>query len=205
MKNQIIFVLTAASATGKTSCAKLVCERGSHLSLSISYTTRPIRPGEIEGVDKFFISKEQFSNIKKKQGFVEESEMYGHQYGHTNEKLEEVAGKDNDLIMILDYQGLCQVKKWFENVVCIFLLPPSMDELQNRIHKRPEAPGVCIDSKMRSAKKEMRDYDQYDYTVFNDDLETCVEDILAIVKSERLRTENQKNREKNRLNLLFKG
>ena len=204
MQNQLIFVLTAASATGKSSCAKEVCKKDKDLVLSISHSTRPMRPGEIEGVDKFFITEVEFSQMQEAGEFIESTEIFGHRCGHTKEKLKEVAGKSNDLIMILDYQGMCQVKAQFENTVSIFLLPPSMDAIYERIHKRPEASGVDIESRIISAKKEMLDYSHYDYVVINDDLNTCVDEMLTIVRAERLKTKIQSSKEKKRLNSLMK-
>lgn len=205
MRNQLIFILTAASATGKTSCAKQACERDDKLVLSISHSTRPMRPGEKEGVDKFFITEREFREIDAAEGFVEKTEIFGHHCGHTKEKLESVAGQDNDLIMILDYRGMLQVKSQFENTVSIFLLPPSMDAIRQRIHKRPEAEGVDIESRIRSAKQEMIDYCHYDYLLINDDLDCCVDQLLAIVRAERLKTKIQAGKEKNRLESLVGG
>ena len=196
MDNQLIFVITAASATGKTSCAKQACAKGKNLVLSISHSTRPMRPGEKDGVDKYFIQDSEFEAMDKSGDFVEQTRIFGHRCGHTKAKLHELAGQDNDLIMILDYQGMLQIKQQYENTVSIFLLPPDTQAIAERIDKRPEADGVDIDARIRSAKREMQDYKHYDYTVINDVLEDAVSDILTIVKAERLKTAQQQHREK---------
>ena len=194
MKNQLIFVLTAASATGKTSCAKLACERGEDLALSVSFSTRPIRPGEVDGVDKFFISDADFSEMRDNGEFVEDTEIFGYRCGHTEAKLEQVSQGKNDLIMILDYQGMQQIKRKFSNTISIFLLPPDEAAIHDRLGKRPGAKGENIKARLDSAKGEMRDYRHYDYTVINDKIDKAVDDILAIVSAERMRTWRQASR-----------
>lgn len=194
MKNQLIFVLTAASATGKTTCAKLACERGEDLALSVSFSTRPIRPGEVDGVDKFFISDAEFSRMQDKREFVEETEIFGYRCGHTEAILDKISSGKNDLIMILDYRGMRKIKQKFLNVVSIFLLPPNEAAIQNRLDRRPGAKGEHIKARLESAKGEMRDYVHYDYTVINDKIDRAVDDILSIVHAERLRTRRQASR-----------
>ena len=202
MRNQLIFVITAASATGKSSCAKLACARSENLVLSISYSTRPPRPGEKDGVDKVFISRDQFEAMDKRGEFIEQTEIFGHRCGHTQTRLEALSGQKNDLIMILDYQGMLQIKKRYPETVSIFLLPPSNEAITERIHKRPEAEGVNIDTRLKSAKEEMRDFIHYDYTVINDDLDQAVTDVIAIVQAERLRTTRQQQRQRECLQSL---
>ena len=194
MDDQIIFVLTAASATGKTSCAKMACAQMSSLKLSISHSTRPPRPGEQDGVDKYFISPEQFEALDKQGQFIEKTRIFGHRCGHTLNKVEAQMGGHNDLLMILDYAGMQQIKQHFANTVSIFLLPPSTSAIIDRINKRPEAQGVDITVRLDSARDEMQDYIHYDYTVFNDQLDQAVADLLTIVRAERLKTKQQRAR-----------
>ena len=191
MDNQIIFVLTAASATGKTSCAKLACAQDPCLVQSVSYSTRPQRPGEVEGIDKYFISEAAFDALQASDEFVEQTRIFGHRCGHTQSVLTEIAAGEKDILMILDYQGLCQIKAKYPNTVSIFLLPPDSQAIIDRIQKRPEAKGVDIGARLESAKREMQDYTHYDYVVINDQLEQAVADLLAIVAAERLKTKRQ--------------
>ena len=184
---QHIFVMTAASATGKTSCAKLACQKDKQLVLSISHSTRPKRPGEREGVDKFYVSREAFADMDAQGEFVEQTEIFGHRCGHTKTALQDLMAKGCDVIMILDYQGMLQIKRQYRHVTSIFLLPPSIEAIKERIRQRPEAHGVDIEPRVESALQEMLDYKHYDYAVINDDLETAVQDLLTIVKAERMR------------------
>lgn len=192
--DKLIFVLTAASATGKTSCAKMACAQMDALKLSISHSTRPPRPGEQDGVDKYFITPERFTALDDQGQFIEQTKIFGHRCGHTRDKIEEQMGDQNDLLMILDYAGMCQIKRQFKNTVGIFLLPPSTNAIIDRINKRPEAEGVDIDARLSSARGEMQDYIHYDYTVFNDRIEHAVADLTAIVRAERLKTMQQRVR-----------
>ncbi|MAV28678.1 MAG: guanylate kinase [Legionellales bacterium] len=194
MDSQLIFVLTAASATGKTSCAKLACAQIDALKLSISHSTRPPRPGEQDGVDKYFITPEQFSALDNQGQFIEQTKIFGHRCGHTREKIQVQMRDQSDLLMILDYAGMCQIKRQFDNTVSVFLLPPSTEAIVDRIHKRPEADGVDIDARLVSARCEMQDYIHYDYIVFNDHIDHAVADLLAIVRAERLKTTQQRVR-----------
>ena len=202
MNNQLIFVLTAASATGKTSCAKMACAQLERLVLSISYSTRPPRPGEKDGVDKFFITPSAFQALDEEQAFIEQTEIFGHRCGHTREKIQQQMGSERDLLMILDYQGMCQIKAQYPNTVSIFLLPPSTEAIVERIHKRPEADGVDIQARVESARGEMQDYKHYDYTLFNDRLEDAVADLMTVVRAERLKTAQQQVRNQKSIELL---
>ena len=188
---QLIFVITAASATGKTSCVKLLCVKDKHLVQSISYSTRPKRPGEVDGIDKFFITNQAFDALQADQQLVEQTKIFGHRCGHTKASLEKQADDGKDILMILDYQGLQQIKSVYPNTVSIFILPPSTQAISDRIYQRPEADGVDIESRIRSAKSEMKDYSHYDYLVFNDKIDNAVADMQAIISAERLKTRQQ--------------
>lgn len=189
---QHIFVMTAASATGKTSCAKLACQHDPRLVLSISHSTRPKRPGEHDGVDKFYISREAFAAMDAQGEFVEQTEIFGHRCGHTKAALQALMEQGCDIIMILDYLGMRQIKKQYRHVTSIFLLPPSMQAIKERIDQRPEAQGVDIEPRVSSALQEMANYKHYDYAVINDDLEKAVQDLLVIVHAERMRVAHLK-------------
>lgn len=189
--NQTLFVLTAASATGKTSCIKKLCALDKRLVQTISHSTRPKRPDEIDGVDKYFISEEAFSLLIEQQKMAEHTTIFGHQCGHTKASIEQIAESGNDMIMVLNYAGLCMMKKQYPNTVSIFLLPPHVDAIKERIHYRPEAVGVDVKARIDSARSEMLDYKYYDYLVFNDQIDNAVADLKAIVTAERLKTSRQ--------------
>tara|TARA_B100001989_G_C24505867_1_gene447501 strand:- start:175 stop:789 length:615 start_codon:yes stop_codon:yes gene_type:complete len=201
--NQILFVLTAASATGKTSCIKKLCDMDEHLVQTISHSTRPKRPDEVDGVDKYFVSEEAFNRLLEQQQMVEYTTIFGHQCGHTKTSLEQIANNGNDIIMVLNYAGLCMIKKQYPNTVSIFLLPPSVDALKERIHDRPEAVGVDIKARIDNARSEMLDYKHYDYIVFNDKIDKAVADLKAIVAAERLRNSRQCARHEKTISLLM--
>ena len=186
-----LFVITAASATGKTSCIKRLCALDKRLVQSVSHSTRSMRPGEKNGVDKYFVSDEDFDALLAEKQLVEHTSIFGHRCGHTKASIEQISDAGNDILMVLNYQGLRMIKAQYPNTVSIFLLPPNLEAISDRIYQRPEAEGEDVRARIGSAITEMQDYAHYDYLVFNDQIEDAVKDIHTIVMAERLRTRQQ--------------
>jgi len=182
----IVFVISAPSGTGKTTLIREILKRVPGLTYSVSYTTRPPRPGEVDGVDYRFVTREQFLEMVKKGEFLEWAEVHGDLYGTPKGALSPPAG--NDVILDIDPQGARQVKELKPDAVLIFLLPPSLEELERRLRERKKDPEEAIRQRLINAKKELEQIGLYDYTVVNDEVEKALQYLSAIILAERSRT-----------------
>ena len=184
-----LFIVSAPSGTGKTTLARRLVAVTPGLSLSRSYTSRSIRPGETAGVDYHFISREQFVAMRESGGFLEWAEVFGQYYGTGVEATEECLRTGEDLVLVIDVQGARKVRESGVPSIGIFVLPPSRGVLEARLRYRGGDSEEQILRRLATASLEVRDAGQYDYVVVNDDLESCVERLRAIVVAERLRRE----------------
>ncbi len=183
-KRNILVVLSGPSGVGKGTIAKLLVERNEHLSLSISCTTRNPREGEQHGREYFFIEKSKFKDKIANNGFLEYSEHFENFYG-TPKQFVMDSLNDHDVLLEIDVNGGIEVKKNYPNAVLIMLLPPSVDEIRNRLIKRSTESIEKIQLRMQRIEYETGKQDQYDYTVINDELMTAVENIEKIIESEK--------------------
>ncbi len=183
MRN-VLIVLSGPSGAGKGTVAKLLCERNKNMSLSISCTTRAPRTGEINGREYFFIDKEDFNNKITNGGFLEYSEHFENYYGTPKSFVLEKLN-NNDVLLEIDVNGGLDVKKSYKDAVLIMLLPPSLEELKNRLIKRSTESLEKINLRMKRVEYELEKAELYDYTVINDDLTTAVEDIENIILTEK--------------------
>jgi guanylate kinase len=184
----ILFVISAPSGTGKTSLCKEIIDFFPGLRHSVSYTTRPVRSGEKEGVDYHFVSKEAFAAMTAKGAFAEWAEVHGNCYGTALDTLENCRAAGRDVLLDIDCQGAAQLKKTWKQGVFIFILPPSFDELRLRLQGRnTDAPEV-IDRRIANARGEIREALWYDYLVVNDKFSVALEQLKAIIVAERCRT-----------------
>lgn len=183
----ILFVVSAPSGTGKTTVVERLVERVSDLAVSCSYTSRPPRSGERDGVDYNFIGRAEFSAMIARGELLEWAELFGHQYGtaaaDTNRSLE--AG--HDLVLVIDTQGARQVRAQHAQFVSVFILPPSFAVLEERLRRRSKDTEEAIRRRLDVARDEVRRYREYDYVIVNDELESCVDRLRAIVIAERAR------------------
>ena len=186
-----LYVVSAPSGAGKTSLLKAVLAKIPDLKLSISHTTRPQRPGEVEGQDYHFVSVDIFKQMLEKKSFLEHAEVFGNYYGTSREWLDEQLELGHDVILEIDWQGARQVRELMPECRSIFILPPSKDELHNRLMGRGQDSEEVIQSRMAEANREIKHYDEYDYLVINDDFELAYEDLSAIFTARRLRLESQ--------------
>ncbi|MDD6155283.1 MAG: guanylate kinase [Eubacteriales bacterium] len=185
-----LFVISGPSGAGKgTICGKVMERLGDTASLSVSATTRQPREGEVDGVNYYFLSKEEFEGRINNNGFLEYAEVYDHYYGTSRENVMDKLESGKDVFLEIDIQGAMQVKDSFPEAVFIFILPPSMEVLKARITGRNTDSEEVIDLRMSKAADEISYVEHYDYAVVNDDLETAIGDVMAIIRSEKIRTD----------------
>ena len=187
----ILFVLSAPSGTGKTTLAEAVMRKTPGLTRSISHTTRPIRKGEVDGVDYHFVDEPTFQNMVADGIFLEWATVHGKLYGTSLENIRRtVEDERKDILLVIDVQGAWTLRDKGAPHCGIFLLPPSIDELKKRLAKRGTDTEEGIKARLDDAKSELAEATSFDYVVVNDDLETAVDQLAAIVSAERSRVEN---------------
>jgi len=186
-KEGLIVVISAPSGAGKTTICKRLLQTSFSFTYSVSFTTRPPRKNEIEGVDYYFVSREEFERLIKEGGFVEWAEVHGELYGTSKKLLEETIKAKKNVLLEVDVRGGTKIKENYPEAVLIFLLPPSWEELERRLKGRGTEEEKKIQKRIERAKEEVKYASRYDYLVINDDVNRAVEDILSIVKAEALR------------------
>jgi guanylate kinase len=187
-----LFMVCAPSGGGKTSIVKAVLERDAALKLSISYTTRPPRPAEREGVHYCFVDDAQFARLRDAHTFLEEAVVHGYRYATSRVWLEAEMQKGNDVLLEIDVQGAEQVRKLVPDAIGIFILPPSWELLRERLVGRGQDAPDVIARRLSAARMEMRRVDEFDYVIINNDFAAAVEDFLAVVRTGRLRCAKQR-------------
>jgi guanylate kinase len=187
-KQGILFVVSAPSGAGKTSLCRAITNSLEQLTHSISYATRKPRPGEIDGRDYYFVSQERFQDMIKAGDFAEWAEVHGNLYGTSRRVLDEMIAKGIDVILDIDTQGAKQIKSKYETAVFIFIMPPSLEILEERLRNRRSDDEAEIRKRMRRAHEEIRDYSMYNYIIVNRDFDRALTEIKSIVVAERCRT-----------------
>jgi guanylate kinase len=188
-KKGLLFVVSAPSGTGKTTLCRAMLKIFPHLHFSVSYTTRPKRPGDEHGKDYYFISREDFQMMIDRGDFVEWAEIYGHRYGTAKTILERIQEEGRDVILDIDAQGARQVRDQDLQGIFIFILPPSREELQRRLSRRRTEGKAALEERLRKAKAEMAEARWYDYIIVNDELEKAQDQLQAIILAEHCRRE----------------
>ncbi|WP_029520031.1 guanylate kinase [Persephonella sp. IF05-L8] len=188
MKKGELFILSSPAGGGKTTLANLLIKEIPNLKRVITCTTRKPRPGEKNGVDYYFLSKEEFERRIKENAFLEYAVVHGNYYGTPKKEVEEELQKGFDLLLVIDVQGMRQIVSNKKDVVTIFILPPSFDELVRRMKERGDSEEE-IQKRLKTAKKEIPAWKEYNYVVINDNLEKAKENIKYIILSNRLKTE----------------
>lgn len=183
----VLMVISSPSGAGKSTLSRLLLEDG-HLGLSISVTTRERRPSEINGVHYHFISKEEFERKRDNDELIEWAEVHGHYYGTLRETVDKALAAGRDMLFDIDYQGAQQLQeKMPDDVVSIFILPPSMKELKSRLNRRAEDAPDVIDLRLHNARGEIEHYKSYDYVIINEDLEQSFSLIKTIHLAEAMK------------------
>ncbi|WP_271629792.1 guanylate kinase [Caldicellulosiruptor sp. DIB 104C] len=188
MKEGLLIVISGPAGVGKGTVVGKLLERNPNIKLSISKTTRKPRPGEREGVNYFFVSRQQFEDDIKNHNFLEYAEYNNNYYGTPKDFVLETLKNGFDVILEIETKGALQVKSTFEDAVLIFILPPSMKELYNRLKKRATETEEEIEARLNIARGEIRLLPKYDYCVINDNVDKAVEAIEKIIEVEKLRT-----------------
>lgn len=189
----LMLVLSSPSGAGKTSLCRKIIESDKKIRMSISATTRPKRKSEIDSKDYFFYSLEEFLVNKNKGFFIETAKVFDYHYGTPKQYVEENLSIGNDMLFDIDWQGTQKLADYSRNdLVSIFILPPSTKELENRLKNRAEDSNQIVENRMSKAKSEISHWIEYDYVLINDDIEKCVKEILTIINAERLKRFRQK-------------
>jgi guanylate kinase len=184
----LMLVLSSPSGAGKTSVAKGLLTAEPDLTLSISMTTRPPRPGEADGKDYCFVSKESFQENVEKKTFLEHANVFGHYYGTPHQGVEDLLSSGRDVLFDIDWQGTQQIRQAArDDLVSIFLLPPSWRALEQRLKSRAQDDDAVIAKRMAKASSEISHWAEYDYVLINDDLEETIEKSRTILTAERLK------------------
>jgi guanylate kinase len=183
----LLFVVSAPSGAGKTSLCRAITDSLEALTHSISYTTRKPRPGEIDGRDYYFVSQERFQAMVKAGDFAEWAEVHSNFYGTSRRVLDDMISKGIDIILDIDTQGAKQIKTKFKSAVFIFIMPPTLDILEERLRNRKSDHEDEIRKRMRRAREEIKDYALYDYLVVNRDFDRALIELRSIVIAERCR------------------
>lgn len=188
-----MLVLSSPSGAGKTSIVNRLLEGDKNVNVSISMTTRPQRPGEKEGKDYFFVSKETFSFMLKNDDFLEHAEVFGNYYGTPKQYVYDTLAQGKDILFDIDWQGTQQLAQLARvDLVSIFILPPSLQELEKRLQKRAQDAQEVIHNRMKEASNEVSHWAEYDYVIVNEDLDKSVQYVHAIITAERLKRTRQK-------------
>ncbi|WP_398305727.1 guanylate kinase [Zoogloea sp.] len=189
-----LFIVTAPSGAGKTTLVSGLLARDPLVKLSVSYATREPRAGEVDGTHYHFVDVPTFRALRDKGEFLEWAEVHSNYYGTSRAWLEAQIAGGNDILLEIDWQGAQQVRKVFPKAVGVFILPPSLEELERRLRGRGTDSEDVIARRVLGARGEMRHVAEFDYVIINEDLPVALEDLVAVVRASRLRYANQEAR-----------
>ncbi|MBB5211671.1 guanylate kinase [Microbulbifer hydrolyticus] len=187
MSTGTLYTVSAPSGAGKTSLVKALIEADTQVTVSVSHTTRPMRPGEIEGINYHFVDRDEFVAMLGQSAFLEHAQVFDNFYGTSRAWVEETLASGRDVILEIDWQGAEQVRRLMPETVGIFILPPSQQALLERLTGRGQDDQAVIDKRMAQAIDEMSHYVETDYLIINDDFTTALNELRAIMVAERQR------------------
>lgn len=182
-----LYIVSAPSGGGKTSLVNALLASMNNLEASVSHTTRPMRPGEVNGEDYYFIDESTFSQLVAKHAFLEHATVFGNSYGTSQQWVEDKLQAGVDVILEIDWQGAQQIRKLIPECVNIFILPPSWEALRQRLQERGQDDESVIKRRMTAARAEVAHYHEYDYLLVNDNFANALSDLKAIIQARRLR------------------
>lgn len=186
-----LYIISAPSGAGKTSLVKQLTQTVENVCLSVSHTTRPLRPGEIDGRDYFFVSVAEFQSLLQENAFLEYAQVFDNFYGTSRGGVEQQLQNGKDVILEIDWQGAQQVRKLLPDSISIFILPPSLQILEQRLRNRAQDSEAVIQRRMRDAVTEMSHYREFDYLIVNDDFERALQQLNSIIFANRLLRDRQ--------------
>ncbi len=189
-----LFIISAPSGAGKTSLVKALTDDLNHIRVSVSHTTRAMRPGEHDGVNYHFVDRAEFERMNAQGDFIEQAEVFGNFYGTSRRALQQTLDEGHDLILEIDWQGAQQVRELMPAARSIFILPPSQQALRQRLTNRGQDSDEIIEGRMREAVSEMEHYAEYEFVIINDDFATALEDLKAVFRANRLQLDGQQQR-----------
>lgn len=189
-----LFVISAPSGAGKTSLVRALVNKLKEIKISISHTTRPMRSGDEEGVDYFFIDENRFQTMMKEGAFLEYAAVYGHHYGTEKDWVLQQLKAGEDVLLEIDWQGAQQIRRLFPPALLIFILPPSAKALQERLIKRRQDEAAIINHRVALAPEEMAHYAEFDYIIVNDNFDQALQNLVHIISAERLQREVQEEK-----------
>ncbi|MDB5687848.1 MAG: Guanylate kinase, partial [Rhizorhabdus sp.] len=188
----VLFVLSSPSGAGKSTIARRLLGADEHIRMSVSATTRPMRPGEVDGKDYHFVDLERFRAMVAAGDFLEWAHVFDHRYGSPRAPVEKMLDAGLDVLFDIDWQGAQQLfQSWGGDVVRVFILPPSLEELNRRLSGRGTDSDEVVASRMARASAEISHWDGYDYVLINDDVESCFGQVLHVLEAERLKRSRQ--------------
>lgn len=189
--NGLLFVVTAPSGAGKSSLIQGLLASDRAVALSVSYTTRAPRPGETDGREYHFVDAGRFTAMLERGEFLESAEVHGHRYGTSQNSIEQTRASGRDLVLEIDWQGAEQVRRLHPDAIGIFILPPSMAELERRLRARAQDSEPVIQRRLHNAAEEMTHAVEFKYAIINKDFDEALQDLKAIVRAERMLTARQ--------------
>lgn len=189
-----LYCIVAPSGAGKSTLVAALLAEDHEIQLSISYTTRPPRPGEVDGREYRFVTRERFEELVAQDEFLEHAEVYGNLYGTSKRWIEARRAKGEDVLLEIDWQGARQVRKLFPDMTYIYILPPSIEVLRERLVKRGKDSAEVIERRLAAAREDLRHINKADYVIINQDFASALADLLAVVRSLRLTAARQISR-----------
>ncbi|WP_394560215.1 guanylate kinase [Aquipseudomonas alcaligenes] len=189
-----LYIISAPSGAGKTSLVKALLDSEPRIRVSVSHTTRAMRPGEQDGVNYHFVDHAAFNGMIERGEFIEHAQVFDNFYGTSQKWLEQTLAEGFDLILEIDWQGAQQVRKLMPQTKSIFILPPTQEALRHRLTNRGQDSAEIIERRMRDAVSEMSHYVEFDYLVINDDFDHALSDLKAIFRSNQLLSDSQSQR-----------
>lgn len=188
----LLFILSSPSGAGKTTISRMLLEADDEIMLSVSVTTRPPRPGEVDGVDYYFVDDAEFDQMVAEDGFYEWAPVFGYRYGTPKGRIRAALKEGQDFLFDIDWQGTQQLyQKDQQDVVRVFILPPSIAELRRRLEARAQDSNEVIEARMERARAEISHWDAYDYVVINEHVDGCFGKVREILAAERMKRQRQ--------------
>ncbi len=199
-----LFIVSAPSGAGKTSLVSALLASNRQIDVSVSYTTRPPRPGEVDGKDYHFVSREVFLAMAKHGDFLESAEVYGNLYGTSQSWIKAKTASGRDIMLEIDWQGAVQVRRKFPDCISIFILPPSLHALEVRLLGRGQDSAEVIAQRLRAAQSDIAHVAEFDYVIINDNLDAALRQLDSVIVAAGLRSDRQLARQQDLINQLQK-